>query len=322
MRVLFVPKPGFHLNESSENLTQILRDVDEVFTTPRMAEECNEKVIVANAVTTQGKGYVQDLEDMVAFALDKGINVFITAGGDGTASYVASAALKLRRDGEPIRILGYPAGTENVGPIVHPLDRVKPSGIEGMREVLLDALEVSCGDKVLGYAFNDMIVGNTFLGTLDGKVVNLDAKALALEGRTVQARVSENIVTEGFTASLNGERVKVDQRFVQIGVSPLQTLPKTSHLIILGGMIYSIGYEHPATIAFLGRNLTDTDEGNWDLHCMTTTTHLCFKDGDELRLSGFTDEAQIIIDGNPFVREMDEITIRVRPDAVKALWSD
>ncbi len=322
MRALFVPKPGFHLEENSENLTQILRDADEVFTTQKMAAECKEKVIMATAVTTGGRGYVQDIEDLVAFALEKDVDVFITAGGDGTASYVASAALKLCKDGDPIRILGYPAGTENVGPIVHPLTHLKASGVDGMREVLLDSIEVSCGDRILGYAFNDVIVGNTFLGTMDGKVVNLDAKALALEGKTVRTRVSEDIVTEDFTATLNGKTVKVDQRFVQIGASPLQTMPKTSHLIVLGGMIFSIGYEHAATIAFLGRNLTDTDEGNWDIHCMTTTTHLCFKDGDELRLSGFTDQAQIIIDGNPFVREMDEITLRVRPNAVKALWSD
>ncbi len=322
MKALFVHKPSFHLNERSEDLIQILRDVDEVITSPKMARACRDNVITATEYRPRGNGYVQDIEDMVKHALQNDVDLFITAGGDGTASYVASAALKLKKDGsEPIRILSYPAGTENIGPIVHKLNNIKSNGLYDMKEVKLDAIEVSVGNDILGYGFNDVIIGNTYLGTMDGNVVNLDARALALEGKRERTPVSHKIVTDDFKVELNGEPVAVRKGVIQICSSPLQFMSKVPH-VVLGGLMFGVGYEHSATLALLDRNLTDTDASNWDIHSVTNTTHLCFDQNDTLKLSGFTYDAQIIIDGNPFVRTGDEITLRLRPWAVTALWSD
>lgn len=322
MKALFVHNPSFHLNERTKDLIQILRDVDEVITTPKMARACRENVITATDFEPRGTGYVQDIEDMVEHALKNDVDLFITAGGDGTASYVASAAIKLQKEGsEPIRILSYPAGTENIGPIVHKLNNIKTNDLYGMKEVKLDAIEVSLGNHILGYGFNDVIIGNTYLGTLDGNVVNLDARALALEGRKKRTSVSHNIVTDDFKVELNGERMNIHNRILQICISPLQFMSKVPH-VVLGGLMFGIGYDHAATLALLDRNLTDTEVSNWDIHCITNATHLCFDENDTLKLSGFTENAQIIIDGNPFVRTEEEITLRLRPWAVTALWAE
>jgi len=322
MKALFVHNPSFHLNEKSEDLIQILRDVDEVITTPKMARACRENVITASDFEPRGTGYVQDISDMVEHAFQNNVDLFITAGGDGTASYVASAALKLQKEGsEPVRILSYPAGTENIGPIVHKLNNVKTNGLYGMKEVKLDAIEVLMGNNILGYGFNDVIIGNTYLGTLDGNVVNLDAKALALEGRTKRTSVSHEIVTDDFKVELNGKQMEVHKGILQICCSPLQFMSKVPH-VVLGGLMFAVGHDHSATLALLDRNLTDTEESNWDIHSITNTTHLCFDENDTLKLSGFTENAQIIIDGNPFVRTEDEIILRLKPWAVTALWAE
>ncbi|MBR2281635.1 MAG: NAD(+)/NADH kinase [Spirochaetales bacterium] len=322
MKALFVPNPGFHLSERSEDLIQVLRDMDEVITTPKMARACRENVITASGFEPRGTGYVQDIADMVAHALQSGVDLFITAGGDGTASYVASSAIMLQKEGsQPIRILSYPAGTENIGPIVHKLNNVKTNGIDGMKEVKLDAIEVSSGNRILGYGFNDVIIGNTYLGTLDGNVVNLDAKALALEGRKQRALVSHDIVTDRFRVELNGTDMDMRRGILQICASPLQFMEKVPH-VVMGGLMYGLDREHAATLALLDRNLTDTEQSNWDLHSITNTTHLCFDENDTLKLSGFTENAQIIIDGNPFARTEDEVTLRLRPWAVTALWAE
>ncbi len=320
MKALFIYKPGFNLKDYPKELLQILRDADEVITTHGMAGKCRNLVVSARGFETQGRGYVQDIEEMVAHAMDNDVDLLITAGGDGTAGYVASAALMHRRDSRRIRLLAFPAGTANIGPIVHRIDK-EGVGLEDMKEVELDALEVRQGDRLVGYAFNDVIIGNTYLGTLDNKVTNLDARALALEGRTVRAEVAQDIVDGSFRVELNGKEVKVGGEIRQICASPLHAMPRNPH-VVMGGLVQCIGYEHPAAIAFLDRNLTSTDEANWDIHCITRTTHLCFNGDDVVRLSGFTDDAQIIVDGNPFIRTERDVSLRMIPKAVTALWAD
>ncbi len=64
----------------------------------------------------------------------------------------------------------------------------------------------------------------------------------------------------------------------------------------------------------------DSDPSTWNYRGPVSTTHVCFNEKDVLEVSGFGADAQIIIDGNPFIRKTDRLSFRIVPWACTALW--
>ncbi len=328
MKAFFLAKTGFSLTTATgkpgdgdvRNLVSILRSLDEVYTSPALCGQCLQLGIKARELAmmseTCGNPYVRNIDHMVGQCLDNGVRLFITAGGDGTASYVASSVI-LRSRGMDIRplFIGFPAGTANAGPIVH---RLGTGNLEELTEISLDAIEVTDGDEIVGYGFNDVIIGNTFLATLDGRMVNLDAKAMALDGKEVEARPGARIAGRDFAVTLDGKAAHIPHDVMQICVSAIGAMelgPKA----ILGGLLNSEGDAHPAAAAFISRNMIDSDPASWNWRGPVSTTHICFTENNVLSISGLGDDAQIIVDGNPFMRKTGRLSFRIVPQACTAL---
>lgn len=313
------------------NLVSILRGFSTVYTSPVHYGQCIEAGIKAQELSllkkTAGNLYIRNIGYMVRQCLDHGVDVFITAGGDGTASYVASSVIQqsiiqqsgirqdLGRDKHPL-FLGFPAGTANAGPIVHPLHT---GDLKDMEEVPLDAIEVTDGDKVIGYGFNDVVIGNSFLGTLDDRLVNLDAATMALYGKKEVIKPGERIAGKDFTVKLSGKESQIPHGIAQICVSTVGLIPLGPRAV-LGGLLNSEGDDHPAAAAFISRNMIDSDPSSWNWRGPVTTTHICFTEKEVLEISGLGEDAQVIVDGNPFVRKTDKLSFRIVPQACTALW--
>ena len=343
MKAMFLAKNNFRLTPGMEpaqgntrstslgapgdvpNLVSILRSFSTVYTSPVHYGQCIDAGIKAQELSllkkTDGNPYIQNIDYMVSQSLGHDVDVFITAGGDGTASYVASSVIRhmrqdLGRNKHPL-FLGFPAGTANAGPIVHPLDT---GDINDLEEVTLDAIEVKDGDEVIGYGFNDVIIGNSFLATVDDDLVNLDAAAMALNGKKVVVRPGERITGKDFTVKLDGETAQIPQnKIAQICISPVGLMalgPKA----VLGGLLNSEGDTHPAAAAFIDRNMIDSDPSSWNWRGPVTTTHICFTEKEVLEISGLGEDAQVIVDGNPFIRKADRLSFRIVPQACTALW--
>lgn len=325
MKAMFLAKPGFRLDgsaaaEHTAELVSILRSFSAVYTSPELYDGCVASGIDAHkldkAAGNNVNGYVQDIDAMVRQCLDHDVDVYVTAGGDGIMSYVASAVIiNGVKDKQPL-FLGFPAGTANAGPIVHRLGTGNP---ESLTKVSLDAVEVKDGDDVIGYGFNDVIIGNTFLGTVDGRLVNLDAAEMAEYGRQKVTAPGTRIATEEFKVHLDGKPVDIKMDLKQICISPLDA-DVVNQKAVFGGLLNGVGDGHPCAAAFIDRNMTDSDMSTWNYRGPVTTTHICFTEKDVLEISGLGDDAQIIIDGNPFTRKNERISFRIVPEACAALW--
>ena len=328
MKAFFLAKPGFSLIDSSSvsdigNLVSILRSFSEVYTSPELCDECTASGIKAHKLEKPSgncaNSYVQNINAMVIQCLDRQVDVYVTAGGDGIMSYVASdVILNKGRNRQPL-FLGFPAGTANAGPIVHALGTGE---FDSLVKVSLDAVEVRDGDEVIGYGFNDVVIGNTFLGTLEGNLVNLDAREMFAYGRPKKTVIGGKIASKALKTALNGETVEIGtdaEAIKQICISPLKG-DRLSQRAVFGGLLNSVGDAHPAAAAFISRNMIDSNPATWNYRGPVTTTHICFTEKDVLEISGLGEDAQIIIDGNPFIRRNDRISFRIVPGACTALW--
>ncbi len=117
--------------------------------------------------------------------------VLVTVGGDGTAAYAAEYLLEKQLE---IPILGIGAGTANVGPIVSEHDAEHLPLLQELQTICVGAVEaVSSEGRHIAYGFNDLVLGNTLLGPVDGQTVTLDtARKSALDLDTVKQAIAEN----------------------------------------------------------------------------------------------------------------------------------
>ncbi|MBP5552782.1 MAG: hypothetical protein J6X41_05305, partial [Spirochaetales bacterium] len=109
MKALFLAKPGFHLMGNPDpdisNLIGILKGFSIVYTSSDLYDECVRFGIQAFRLDLPDKEedndineYVNNINHMVSFAVDNIVDVYVTAGGDGTVSYVASSTILNNRN--------------------------------------------------------------------------------------------------------------------------------------------------------------------------------------------------------------------------------
>ena len=137
----------------------------------------NVRVETCNVDPALGAAGTRLLADQIA---DRRLGVVVVVGGDGTMADVAGAFFG--RAQQP-RILGIGTGSTNAGALVtcraKDARRLDPGRLYS-RE--LCALVASVAGRPPAIAFNDCVIGNTIVGTIDHSLVNLDAAALS-QGR-------------------------------------------------------------------------------------------------------------------------------------------
>ena len=138
---------------------------------------------------------------MAAFAA-WGADLLVCVGGDGLASYAADAMLA---SGRRMVMMGIAAGTINAGPIVSIGGEALDSGVlDDLRTESVAAVEVLVDGRHVAYGFNDVVIGDTCLGTMGDRVESLSATAILERGensRPLPRAISRRRV---FAYSLNG----------------------------------------------------------------------------------------------------------------------
>ncbi len=321
-----VAKPGFHLDDEKRGLLfSILKQFDVLLVSEDMGGEYfinglgrTGQMKVVSVGSIEEEVYPLRFDEFVLKAGRHGAQIIVTVGGDGIASYMATAIIRQSsRIPHGMGIFGFPAGTANVGPIVQNIKQDTPDVILRKRQGM-DSIEVKCAGKVLGYGFNDVIIGWTFLGTLGDKWVNLNARAMALKGEAVEEHDPDRGVTgPGFSVSLNGREQSIPS-FYSIRQICISTLHQDNLYgrAITGSFIEASAFEHPAAVALLDKFSTDAREETWGEKRFRSTSHLCFDDTDRIRIDGIAEGACVIIDGNPFVLEENSIDLRCVPESV------
>lgn len=273
------------------------------------------KLYMTDAAETYGdvrSGYRDSITDMTLSLVSHAPELFICIGGDGLASYIADTLIT---HGCTVSIMGIAGGTANVGPII----TVSPEMLEYFDPKKLaissiGAIHVNNGCNHVGYAFNDMIIGNTFLGTVNGKTVNLSVEALLKknEKKVVEAP-SHEITTGTFNITKNGSQVKCSiKNPAQIIVSPLE-VDNFYGRAITGILCYSAHMPLKAAIGLYDEVIVKMHSHDTAVEHFTKVEHLLFGRGDHVNITGLSGNGHIIIDGNPYLKEDEVISLEYKP---------
>ncbi|MGH0052168.1 MAG: diacylglycerol kinase family protein, partial [Sphaerochaetaceae bacterium] len=228
-----------HSHLSVEHLAALGRRIQKLFTGASFVtcRGFGHTYIEDSSVLEVGRvlDYKQRITMMVQTLLQKKPDYVVSVGGDGLASYIASTIAK---KAEHVVMLGIAAGTANVGPIVSfSLDELNSLTFADLEVVSIDGIEVVDETGYLGLGFNDVILGNSFLGTEHGTCCNLSVESLLIHGERVPVKVGKRITTERFMVVIDGHPKQLFSQLpiAQIVVTPLQ-FDKLYGRAIFGGL--------------------------------------------------------------------------------------
>jgi len=263
------------------------------------------------------QSYFAIIRARVKALADAGAQRFVSVGGDGTATYVRNAMYEL---GINLPILGVAAGTANVGPIVSvTLEELEGRHISEAKEVCYDGISVYVDGQFLSLSFNDLIVGDTFLGTIDGETRSISVRALLEDGKLAPKKPTEDIVTDDFAVELNGvDQIPNTKIIRQIVLAPV------AHENHYGRAVYSVigkcdWSEKKGVIALCDYIAVSFDEDGTGVDRFSTTQYLIFGPNDQVALRGFTEEACLICDGNPYLLSGDRFSVRYEPASARTI---
>jgi len=249
---------------------------------------------------TPASGYLESLRGAVAALEAWGAELLICVGGDGLASYAADAMLAGPR---PIAMLGIAAGTINVGPIVTlDIDGIPSLDVERLSFAKVGAVQVLVDEKHLAYGFNDVVIGDTFLGTLDGGIAGLSVRALLERGEKLRCAPSPDIAGPAFSVKKNGASIPVGMDApAQVIVSPLGSREFFARAVT--GVLCNAAYMRgAAALALFDSVIVRAGSPARGFSDFSASEQLLFGQGDTVELSGLASAGQIIVDGNPFLR--------------------
>ena len=272
---------------------------------------------VSYVVPEETQGYFDAIKAKVKALADAGAERFVSVGGDGTATYVKNAMYELEIN---FPILGVAAGTANVGPIVSvTLEQLEGRHISEAKEVCYDGIAVYVKDKFISLAFNDLIVGDTFLGTIDGQTCSLSVRALLERGEHTPVKPAEHIVTDDFVIELNGKDLVPNREIIrQIVLSPV------AHESHYGRAVYGpVGKcdwcEKKGVIALCDYIAVSFEEDGTGVDRISSTQYLIFGPNDQVVLRGLAEEACLVCDGNPYLLPDDRFSVRYEPASARTI---
>ena len=147
--------------------------------------------------------YLEKFSRVMEALMERSPDILVTIGGDGTAAYAADWLLRRNLS---VPMFGLGAGTANVGPIV---TERNPENIPSLEELVpeqMGAVEALTpeGDHI-AFGFNDLVLGNTLLGSENGQMVTFEAYAMAAHGERRVCKCLPSIAGPDFEAEKNGK---------------------------------------------------------------------------------------------------------------------
>lgn len=262
-----------------------------------------------------------DATSTTALLLAGDVDVLIGMGGDGTLCDIASVMLER---GATAQLLGIGAGSANVGPLVSLLGSdIERLSLDDLEEGHVHGIDVDVSDAFVGTAFNDVVFGNTFFGTRDGKRTDLDAAAkLAGEDRCADP---ETVCGPDTWIDKNKRRMLTnsDNSIAQIIASPLNEGGDYAGKAISGLMCWGPYLGNHGVLAASSSVMVRTQLELADVIDAEPLrlAHLSFGKDDEITVGGMCSGAVLVMDGNPMrlLTPSDEVTLRLRFCAVRVL---
>lgn len=276
-------------------------------------------VTVERLRSLTGRAATQELAVATA---RRGVDALVVVGGDGTLSDAATA---LHGAGLDVPLVGVGTGSTNAGALVS-VDHTAVEHLSGaLAEGHVAALEATLTDQAHTLAFNDVVVGDTICGTVDGRFVNLAAEPF-MRGERVPARPCPlrspgarvyKVTEEGREVpTASGQEVGcVVVGFTRVGDVLGQAL--------LGGLGLSSVAGVPAACMVSSFPLVyvDPDQATHAAMEPLRSAYVGLSPGETVCLTGLSDGAVLIADGNPLklLEPTDLVEVRVHPSACRVL---
>ena len=267
-------------------------------------------------IRTEPLPYVKRLQSAVKLIAAEGPDLFVAAGGDGFASYIADVLCRDKTGALP-KIVGIAAGTANVGPIICiPARKLASLSPDSLSFAPCGAVEAFTGDRHIAFGFNDMVLGNTLLGTVNGTVCTLSASAMFKTGEKKPEKPLADL--GNFRVRKNGkDAVNICHATSQIILSTLER-ERLYGRAVSGVLCFSQGTEEQAAVILSHRPLVTVEalpEG-YDDFC--PISQLLFRDSDTISIDGLAEDIMLIADGNPFSAEGGSVSFKYRKNLVMA----
>lgn len=273
-----------------KRISKLKEVFDEIVTgSGRFGGDFLEDVKIVDIVSSDFKSAIREL----TIELSKCSDVIVSVGGDGTANFIAATLIDEKLN---TPIMGIAGGTANVGPLVRfSLENIeKPSHID-----FVDCLKVWKGNEHIGYAFIDVVFGDTFLGTLNGKMVNLSVKDFLESGRKVEIIPCDDIAEE-LDVLKNGRRISLSSKKVaQIIASPLNFSEFYIGKAVTGKLSWASFFKSVGILTISNRVIVDSYLKEHDLEDPVLIEQILFRDGETIEVSGIKRGVYIVLDGNP-----------------------
>lgn len=256
--------------------------------------------------------YLEKFYRAMELLMSRQPDMLVAVGGDGTSAYAADWLLRNRID---IPILGLGAGTANVGPIVTERD---PDDLPHWKELVpvrTGAIEALQPDMThIAYGFNDLVLGNSLLGTVDGNMVVLEAAAMARTGAKIQCRCLESIAAEDFIVIKNGKPLPT--RFDCVGQIIASTVEAENFYgrAVTGLLCFTPGTPCQGAVFLSAKPIVTNEEYPEGFADWFRGAQLLLGPGDILQIRGLHPQVCAVADGNPYLLPDRNVLLRYVPN--------
>ena len=287
----------------------------ELFTGPVLYGE--NYLQATSVVGLQDPDFMEGLDSILGAFFTYNISMLIGIGGDGFLSHIAGWMIRHEKS---VPVLGVAGGTANIGPL-HTCSETQLLKIDLNRHLTSEdvgCLAVATGGRDIGYGFCDVIIGDTFLGTLNGKSCNLSAEAFIEHGVKVEKR-PEAIPAQ---KRLKFRRDGIEQSYrmghaAQVIAAPLYRREFYRGKAVTGALCFSPYDDVSAAIVFADKIIVDSQKkiGNESI----IIEQFLFKPGECITVDDIPDGMYVIVDGNVFPISDHTISIQSLPDSIRAV---
>lgn len=313
------PKAG-----KSETIPQVVKEVVDAFPQIRFfvpegffgvpeVASCRKIPILQSACDSESMEIV--LEEFASCGCD----FVFAAGGDGFLNRIATILLRKQID---LALMGIGIGTTNVGILAQFKPNYSVSSDGCIRTtpkncfakadlsacLRISPLAIDKRGDFMGYSFHDIVLGNTFLGTFQGKAVHFSAREFLENGELVQEPPKLLTFDTNLQVSRNRELQKIRLRSIgQIVISPLFSTSFYNGKAVTGLLCFSPFYKENFCMILSEQIIVQLQNLFPIESCVFE--HFLFQSTDAVVVDGISAEHFVITDGNPLVRADGEITI-------------
>ena len=261
--------------------------------------------------------YLEKFSKVMEILLERSPDILVTVGGDGTAAYAADWLL---RNGIDLPMFGMGAGTANVGPIVTERNPENIPVLEELIPVQMGAVEALQPDGThIAYGFNDLVLGNTLLGSENGQTVTFDAYAMAAEGAKRTCKCLRSIAGENFTVEKNG--AVLPTKLPNVGQIVASTVERENYYgrAVTGLLCFTPGSPFQAAVFVSTVPIITCEESPEGFDDWLSGAQLLLQPGDDLILRGLAPTVCAVADGNPYVLPEGNVLLRYHPNLLTVL---